>query len=91
MHKEMYLLQYLYQKPLQICLERSAAVTLKERVIVETYTGICMTSAEEKDEVYKYMAELMERPVYTHELASKEIQEKLKEKSKADFVALCRS
>lgn len=64
-------------------------MTLKERVIVETYTGICMTSGEERDEVYKYMAEIMGRPVFTHELASKEVQEQLKERSKADFVAVC--
>lgn len=62
---------------------------LRERVIVETYTGYCMTSPEEKDEVYKYMAEVMGRPVYTHELADKEIQEQLREKALNDFKALC--
>lgn len=65
-------------------------MTLRERVIVETYTGVCMTSADERNEVYKYMAEIMGRPVFTHELASKEIQEQLQERSKADFIALCR-
>ena len=62
---------------------------LRERVIVETYTGYCMTSPEEKDEVYKYMAEIMDRPVYTHELADKEIQERLREKALNDFKGLC--
>ena len=66
-------------------------MTLKERVIVETYTGYCMTSGEEMNEVYKYMQEIMGRPVYTHELASKEIQQELHEKSKEDFVNLCRN
>lgn len=66
-------------------------MTLKERVIVEVYTGYCMTSAEERDEVYKYMALIMGRQVFTHELASKEIQEELRAKSKDDFIALCRS
>ena len=66
-------------------------MTLKERVIVETYTGYCMTAHTERDEVYKYMAEIMGRPVFTHELASKEIQDQLKEKAKADFIALCSS
>lgn len=65
-------------------------MTLKERVIVETYTGICMTSGDERWEVYKYMAEIMGRPVYTHELAEDEIQRELKEKSKPDFVSLCK-
>ena len=65
-------------------------MTLSERVIVETYTGICMTSGDERWEVYKYMAEIMGRSVYTHELADKKVQEQLKEKSRADFLALCR-
>lgn len=64
-------------------------MTLEERVIVETYTGYCMTSPEERDEVYKYMAEIMGRPVYTHELADKAVQEELKEKALPDFKALC--
>lgn len=64
-------------------------MTLKERVIVETYTGYCMTSPEERDEIYKYMAEIMGRPVYTHELADKAVQEELREKALPDFKALC--
>ena len=66
-------------------------MTLREKVIVETYTGICMVTGEEREEIYKYWAELMGRPVYTHELASKEIQEELKAKSKDDFIALCKN
>lgn len=66
-------------------------MTLKERVIVEVYTGYCMTSADERDEVYKYMSELLGRPVYTHELASKEVQEQLRDRVLIDFVALCTS
>ena len=66
-------------------------MTLKERVIVETYTGICMTSSEERNEVYKYMQEIMGRPIFTHELAFKNIQEKLREKSKKDFLELCKN
>lgn len=66
-------------------------MTLRERVIVETYTGTCMVTGEDREELYKYWAELMGRPVYTHEIASKEVQEKLEEMSKGDFIALCRS
>lgn len=64
-------------------------MTIKERVIVEVYTGYCMTSPEERNEVHKYMAEIIGRPVFTHELASKEIQEQLREKALNDFKALC--
>jgi hypothetical protein len=56
-------------------------MTLEERVIVETYTGYCMTSGDERDAVYKYMEKLLGRPVYTHELY---------EKSKEDFIELCK-
>ena len=66
-------------------------MTLRERVIVETYTGYCMTSGEERDEVYKYMAEIMGRPVFTHELASSSFVRKLREKSKVDFINLCKA
>lgn len=65
-------------------------MTLKERVIVEVYTGTCMVVGEECKELYKYMESITGRPVFTHELASKEIQEELKEKSKDDFVNLCK-
>lgn len=65
-------------------------MTLRERVIVEVYTGYCMTSANEKDDVYKYMNKIMNRPVYTHELADKKIQEELRKRSKEDFIDLCR-
>lgn len=64
-------------------------MTLKERVIVETYTGICMVTGDERDEVNKYMEELMGRPVFTHELADEKIQEELKQRALPDFKALC--
>ncbi len=64
-------------------------MTLRERVIVETYTGICMVTGDERAEVEKYMEELMGRPVYTHELANKEIWEQLKKKALPDFKGLC--
>lgn len=65
-------------------------MTLKEKIIVETYTGVCMVIGKERNEVYKYVAELMGRPVFTHELADRNIQERLKELSKPDFIKLCR-
>lgn len=65
-------------------------MTPRERAIVETYTGFCMATGEQRNEVYKYMNEIMGRPVYTHELALKEVQEELKAKSKEDFINLCR-
>lgn len=65
-------------------------MTLIERIIVETYTGYCMTSGEERDEVYKYMEKLLGRPVFTHMLADDNIVKELKEKAKDDFISLCK-
>lgn len=65
-------------------------MTLEECVIVETYTGYCMTSGDERNAVYKYMEKLLGRPVYTHELAQKSVVKMLQEKSKDDFVNLCK-
>ena len=65
-------------------------MTLAERVIVEVYTGYCMTSGEERKEVYKYMEQLMGRPVFTHEQADERIVDKLHELSRPDFIKLCK-
>lgn len=64
-------------------------MTDRERAIVETYTGICMLTGNKRNEVYKYMEEIMGRPVFTHELADKQIQQELMEKAKPDFLKLC--
>lgn len=64
-------------------------MTLQERVIVEVYTGYVMTLGEERAEVNKYMEKIMGRPVFTHELANKKVQEELRNKAFPDFKALC--
>lgn len=65
-------------------------MTLKERVIVEAYTGYCMTTGEEREELYKYIANAMGRPIFSHELADQEIISELHDKVKPDFIRLCR-
>ena len=65
-------------------------MTLKERVIVEAYTGYCMTIGEEREELYKYIANAMGRLIFTHELAEEEITSELHDKVKPDFVKLCK-
>lgn len=49
-----------------------------------------MTSGDERNVVYKYMEKLLGRPVYTHELAQESVVKMLQEKSKDDFVNLCK-
>lgn len=65
-------------------------MTLKERLIVEAYTGYCMTTGDERNEFYKYIADAMGRPVFSHELADKEIVSELRDRVKPDFINLCK-
>lgn len=65
-------------------------MTLKERVIVEAYTGYCMTTGNERNELYKYIADVMGRPIFSHELADKEIISELQDRVKPDFISLCK-
>ena len=64
-------------------------MTLRKRVIVEAYTGYCMTTGEDRNAFNKYVAEIMGRPIFTHELADENIQNEIHDKSKADFIKLC--
>lgn len=61
-------------------------MTDREKAIVTAYTGVNMLEGEKFNEFYKYLEELYGRPVYTHEIPFLDIQEK----SKEDFIALCR-
>ena len=61
----------------------------KEKAIVMAYTGICMLSGDKFQIFHKYVEDIMGRPVYTHEMAMKAIDDEIKEKAKADFIALC--
>ena len=62
-------------------------MTDREKAIVTAYTGINMLEGEKFDEFYKYLNELYKRPVYTHEIPFLDVREK----SKKDFIALCKS
>lgn len=60
-------------------------MTQRECAIVSAYTGILCGKFEW---LHGYIEEILGRPVWTHELASKELSEQIKELSKADFCAL---
>lgn len=66
-------------------------MTKREAAVIETYTGICMLVGDDRKLVYKYAEELLGYPVWTHDFADKKIQEKLKEKSKEDFIEICKN
>ena len=63
-------------------------MTKRECAIVETYTGICMCAGDDRKYAYEYASELIGRPIYTHEFV--ELEDKLRELSKPDFIRLCK-
>lgn len=63
-------------------------MTQKEKAICELVTGICFCAGDQRGAVYKYAAELLGRPVYTHELYV--MADKLKELAMPDFKAMCK-
>ena len=65
-------------------------MTDREKAIVSAYTGVAMLAGDKMNIFYEYIAEICGRPIYTHELAHPLIQDEIKEKSKPDFIALCK-
>ena len=63
-------------------------MTKREKQVVSAYTGVLMCKL---DELYEYIEEIIGRPVWTHELADKAVQDKIKEKSKEEFLKICAS
>lgn len=58
-------------------------MTKREGAIISAYTGILIGDFSD---MHEYIEKLLDRPVFTHALASKELCEKIKEKAKDDFV-----
>lgn len=65
-------------------------MTDKEKAIVMAYTGIAMLVGDRFDIFHQYIEEKMGRPIWTHELASKEVWAEIKEATREDFNRLCR-
>lgn len=62
-------------------------MTDREKAIVMAYTGVTMLKDDKLQIFYKYVEEIMGRPILTHEMA--QLADEIKEKSKDDFMALC--
>lgn len=62
-------------------------MTDKEKAIVMAHTGICMLTGDKFQIFHKYVEDIMGRPIFTHEMGW--LEDEIKEKSKADFIALC--
>lgn len=64
-------------------------MTKREAAIIEVYTGFCMLTGDDRKYVYEYASLLLGRDILTHEFIFK--AEELQQKSKDDFIELCRS
>lgn len=62
-------------------------MTDREKAIVMAYTGVTMLTGDKLQIFHKYVEDIMGRPVQTIEMGF--IADEIKEKSKADFMALC--
>lgn len=62
----------------------------KEKAIIMAYTNVAMLCGEKLNIFYEYIEKIMGRPIYTHELADKFVINQIKEKSKIDFINLCK-
>lgn len=62
-------------------------MTDREKAIVMAHTGICMLTGDKFQIFHKYVEDIMGRPILTHEIGW--LADAIKEKSKADFMALC--
>lgn len=61
-------------------------MTKQEKIIVSAYTGVLMCDFTD---IHTYIEKVMGRPVFTHELASYNVQSEIRERVKPDFMALC--
>ena len=62
-------------------------MTKRECAIIMTYTGTCMLTGDDLKYFYEYIAELMCRPVFSHEIPT--LSDDLKEKAEPDFIRIC--
>lgn len=64
-------------------------MTYRECAIVQAYTGTCMLSGDALDYYYEYVNKIMGRPLHSYEIFV--YIEEIKEKSRKDFIDLCRT
>ena len=65
-------------------------MTDREKAIVTAYTGVAMLTGEKFSIFHKYIEDIMGRPIWTHELANPDVWDEIKEKSRDDFLRLCK-
>ena len=63
-------------------------MTKQEKIVVSAYTGVLMCDFSD---LHEYIEKKLGRPVWTHELASEELQKEIRQKTKDDFLELCKN
>lgn len=63
-------------------------MTKREAAIISAYTGWLLGELDELDDLHAYIEEVMDRPVFTHEMGSKVFTDELHDKCKPDFMNL---
>lgn len=61
-------------------------MTKQEKLIISAYTSYLMVNI---DEFQAFVESTLEHPIWTHELAEKEIFDELRKKLRPQFIALC--
>lgn len=64
-------------------------MTKQECAIVTAYTEISMLRGDDLKYLYRYLSEIIGRPVFSHEIPA--VCEQFRDRIKADFIALCRN
>lgn len=60
-------------------------MTKQEAAIVSAYTGYLIGDFAD---MHEYVEKIMGRPVWTHEMADKDVCEQIRDRSKSDFVGI---
>lgn len=61
-------------------------LTKEQAAIIGVYTGV---SCGPFSDIYEKIEQILGRPVFTHEMESKELWEEAKEKIKQEFLDIC--
>lgn len=62
-------------------------MTRQEAAIITAFTGILCGSIRD---FQAYVENKLDRPVWTHEFAGKELADEIKEAAREDFIAICK-
>ena len=63
----------------------SERLTVHQAAVIGAYTGIL---AGKFADMHEYIEAILGRSVFTHELASEEVVQEIKEKSRKDFISI---